>query len=292
MAKNKVLPRGLDAIFDDNSIEESRRDGVTMLRISSVEPKRDQPRKRFDSEALASLADSIAQSGVLQPILVRETADGMYSIIAGERRWRASKLAGLIEIPAIVMDADEFTASKIAMIENLQREDLNPCEEALGYSELMKNYSLTQEEIAAHIGKSRSAIANSLRLLDLPEEVLALLADGTLSAGHGRTLLGLRDRSKMLPLAEKAVNRSLSVRELEGAVKAENRVKPDAEDNAPRSATVDYIADLEEKVTTALGRRCRITSTPKKRTVTLEFTDDEDLQALLTSLCGHAPIED
>ena len=294
MAKNKGLGRGLDLIFDDNSIEESKGDGVTMLRISQVEPKRDQPRKSFDSEALASLADSIAQSGVLQPILVREGEGGMYSIIAGERRWRASKLAGLTEIPAIVMDADEFTAAKIAMIENLQREDLNPCEEALGYSDLMKKYSLTQEEIAAQIGKSRSAIANSLRLLDLPEEVLDMLADGTLSAGHGRTLLGLRDRSKIPALAERAVNRSLSVRELEAAVKAENRAKPAEEEDetGPRSATVDYIADLEEKVTTALGRRCRITSTAKKRTVTLEFTDNEDLEALLTALCGHAPIED
>lgn len=264
-----------------------------MLRISSIEPKKDQPRKKFDNEALASLADSIAQSGVLQPILVREGMEGSYTIIAGERRWRASKLAGLIEIPAIIMNADEFTAAKIAMVENLQREDLNPCEEALGYAELMKNYSLTQEEIASHIGKSRSAIANSLRLLDLPDEVLDMLADGTLSAGHGRALLGLKNKEAIIPLAEKTVVRSLSVRELEAAVKSANRAKPETEENeSPTSTKVDYIADLEEKVTTALGRRCKITATAKKRAVTLEFTDNDDLEALLTSLCGHSPIED
>lgn len=290
MARNKGLGRGLDAIFDDNSVDNNRETGATSIRISLIEPKKDQPRKQFDREALASLADSIAANGVLQPIIVRESIGGMYSIIAGERRWRASKMAGLTEIPAIIMDADELSAAKIAMIENLQREDLNPYEEALGYSELMKNYSLTQEEIATHIGKSRSAVANSLRLLDLPEDVLQMVIDGTLSAGHGRALLGLKDKSMMMAIATRAAARKLSVREVEAAVKAANR-KPAAEE-VIIPPMVNYIRDLEDKVTESLGRRCRIVNTPKKKTIQLEYTDDDDLQALLTALCGHAPIED
>ena len=221
MAKNKGLGRGIDAIFSDNSIEQTP-DAATKIRISDIEPRKDQPRKTFDKEALAGLAESIAANGVLQPILVMETAEGTYSIIAGERRWRAAKMAGLSEIPAMIMEIDEVTASKIALIENLQREDLNPCEEARGYRELMKKYDLTQEQIASGIGKSRSAVANSLRLLDLPDEVLDMIADKRLSAGHGRALLGLRDRDRILPLAERISLRNMSVRDAEAAVKKEN----------------------------------------------------------------------
>lgn len=290
MAKNRGLGRGLDAIFDDNSIETSKSESVTKIRISLIEPKKDQPRKTFDREALATLADSIAANGVLQPILVREGFGGMYTIIAGERRWRASKMAGLTEIPAVVVEADDLSAAKFAMIENLQREDLDPTEEARGYADLMEKYHLTQEEIAVQIGKSRSAVANSMRLLDLPEEVLAMVADESLSAGHGRTLLGLKDKTKIGELAEKAVAKRMSVRELEAAVKAANRAKhePEEEDD-PK---VNYLADLEEKVSTSLGRRCRIVNTGKKKTLQLEYVDDDDLYALLTSLCGHEPIED
>lgn len=292
MAKNKGLGRGLDAIFYDNSIEEEQKSekGVKNIRISMVEPKKDQPRRNFDREALASLADSIAANGVLQPIIVRESVAGMYSIIAGERRWRASKLAGLSEIPVIVVDADEFAAAKIAMIENLQREDLNPMEEALGYRDLMVNYSLTQEALSTHIGKSRSAIANSLRLLDLPDAVLEMIASGELSAGHGRALLGLRDRSAITPLAERVVLKNLSVRETEAAVKAANK-KLDEEPEEPAVPVVDYIADLETRVSSSLGRRCKITNTPKKKTIQLEFTDNDDLQALLYALCGKENID-
>lgn len=292
MARNKGLGRGLDAIFDDNSVESSKNDG-TRLRISMIDPKKDQPRRNFDREALASLADSIAANGVLQPILVRESADGRYSIIAGERRWRAAKMAGLSEIPAVVVEADELEAARYAMIENLQREDLDPTEEARGYAQLMEDFGLTQEEISIQIGKSRSAIANSLRLLELPDDVLEMVADGTLSAGHGRTLLGLRDRAEIPTLAARAVSRRMSVRELEAAVKAANRRAIfEEDDTVPAAPTVDYIADLEEKVTASLGRRCRITHTAKRRTVQLEYVDDDDLQELLTALCGHAPIED
>ena len=290
MAKNKGLGRGIDAIFEDNSIEETNH-GITSIRISMIEPKRDQPRKQFDKETLASLADSIAANGVLQPIIVRESGGGMFSIIAGERRWRASKLAGLTEIPAIVMDADELSAAKIAMIENLQRENLNPYEEALGYSELMKNYTLTQEEIAQQIGKSRSAIANSLRLLELPDEVTALLISGELSAGHARSLLGLKDKSMILPLAKRVAARNLSVREVETAVKNANKESKDSDTNA-RIASVNYLSDLESKVTENLGRRCHIIKNSKKKIVQLEYTDDDDLNDLLTKLCGKPPIED
>jgi len=291
MARNKGLGRGLDAIFDDNSVDTPHDAGVTKIRLSLIEPKKDQPRKNFDREALASLADSISANGVLQPILVREGIGGMYSIIAGERRWRAAKMAGLSEIPAVVVDADELAAAKFAMIENLQREDLDPTEEARGYAHLMDNFGLTQEEISVQIGKSRSAVANSLRLLDLPDDVLSMVADGTLSAGHGRTLLGLKDRSKITEIATRTAARKLSVRELEALVKKANRVPAEKEEKE-EIPKVNYLADLEEKVTTSLGRRCRIISTPKVKSVQLEYTDDDDLQALLTSLCGHAPIED
>ncbi|MBR4933053.1 MAG: ParB/RepB/Spo0J family partition protein, partial [Clostridia bacterium] len=202
-----------------------------------------------------------------------------------------AKLAGLTEIPVIVMDADEFMAAKIAMIENLQRENLNPYEEAKGYRDLMDNYSLTQEEIALQIGKSRSAIANSLRLLELPDEVMELIVDGTLSAGHGRALLGLRDKSQIVTMAIRAAARNLSVREVEAAVKTANK-KAAFSDDIPAVPKVNYLADLEDKVTTTLGRRCRIVNTAKKKTIQLEFTDDDDLQELLTALCGRAPIED
>ena len=291
MSKNKGLGRGLDIIFDENSVEETKKSGVMQLRISQIEPKSDQPRQNFDREALESLAESIAANGVLQPIIVREAPNGMYEIIAGERRWRASKLAGLVEIPAIVTEADDAAAAKIAMIENLQREDLNPYEEAQGYADLMKKYSLTQEEVASQVGKSRSAVANSLRLLDLPEEVVSYLISGELSAGHGRALLGLRDKAKTLALATRAIEKELSVREVESAVKAANKARDDGE-KAPVKTKVDYLSDLENKVTETLSRRCRIINTPKKKVIQLEYVDDDDLQSLLTSLCGREPIND
>lgn len=291
MARNRGLGRGLDAIFDDNSIESvGAGRGATLIRISQIEPNRDQPRKQFDKEALSSLADSISANGVLQPIIIRELPNGMYGIIAGERRWRASRLAGLSEIPAIIMDADELAGAKIAMIENLQRENLNPYEEALGYADLIRNYSLTQEEIASQIGKSRSAIANSLRLLELPEEVIEYLIRGDLSAGHGRALLGLKDKSNTLSLAQRAVARNLSVREVETAVRAANR-KSEIEEEISEPQ-VDYIADLEEKASSILGRRCKITYKANKKSVQFDYTDDDDLLNLLTAICGKSPVED
>ena len=291
MARGKGLGRGLDAIFSDNAIE-SAAAGVTELRISDVEPKKDQPRKVFDQAALSELADSIAANGVIQPILVREAENGMYTIVAGERRWRASKIAGLSEIPAIVMDVDELTASKIAMIENLQREDLNPYEEAMGYEELIRKYSLTQEEVASQIGKSRAAVANRLRLLDLPGEVLEMLTRREITAGHGIALLMLKDRDDVIPMAKRISQKNMSVRDAEAAVKRRNAAAKEKEEPEDAGEKVDYIGDLEKKVTEILGRRCRISRGPGKRVVTLDYTDLDDLEAILTKICGRSPIVD
>lgn len=256
------------------------------LRISDVEPKSDQPRKDFDPEALSQLADSIAANGVLQPILVREVGSGgMYQIIAGERRWRASKLAGLLEIPAIVMDADDLTTAQIALIENIQRTDLNPYEEACAYRDLAKGFGLTQEEVSARLGKSRSAVANSLRLLDLPDPVAELLRSGELSAGHCRALLGLKDRSNMEELAKKIVAKNLSVRETEAAVRALNKARPKKEED-DEEVRVDYTNELERRVTDLCGRYCRITSKGRRKTVTVEYGGEDDLEELLSAICG------
>ena len=294
MAKHSGLGRGLDAIFMDNSIEEEVKEsrGVTTLRISHVEPRKDQPRKVFESEALAQLADSIAMHGVIQPILVRDSGNGFYEIIAGERRWRASKLAGLTEIPALVVDADELKVAQMSIIENIQRENLNVLEEAQAYDTLMDRYGLTQEEVAEKMGKSRSAIANLLRLLDLPDEVAEMLNRGELSAGHARALLGLKDRSRMEAVAQKLILRGASVREAEALVKAENRaalVKVTLTPPAPvdeNELKVDYIAELERRIRSDLGRRVKITDNPKKKSLEIEYQDNEDLETLLTKLCG------
>jgi ParB family chromosome partitioning protein len=295
MPKKSGLGRGIDAIWNDNTIEESVRGEVQKIRTSLIEPKLDQPRQNFDAEALSQLADSIAANGVLQPILVRPSRqEGFYQIIAGERRWRASKQAGLTEIPAIVIEADELKAAQFALIENLQREDLDAWEEAAAYNKLIHDFGISQEEAAAALGRSRSAIANSLRLLDLPDEVSELLRTRQLSAGHCRALLGLRDRSRMLALAQKAVNRNLSVREVEGAVKTANREYLAAMQTAePEEETVqvDYLAELETRATSMIGRRLRIQTGKRKKIVSIEYQNDEDLEDLLRRICGNGIIE-
>ena len=293
MAKGKGLGRGLDAIFDDNAFGEESGDGVKTLRISMIDPKADQPRKNFEPEALAQLADSIAANGVLQPILVRQTGE-RYEIIAGERRFRGAKLAGLSEIPAIVVEADDLTAARYALIENLQREDLNPYEEAVAYDRLMKEFGLSQEEIAGQLGKSRSAVANSLRLLDLPDEVVKMLTDGIMTAGHGRTLLGLKDRNQIVPLAKRCISRNLSVREMEQVVKQANRIyaaeqvalEKAVENAGEEPVQVDYFASLENRFTSYTGRQCKITETRNKKIFQVEYRDNEDLEELLKHLAG------
>lgn len=290
MAKISGLGRGLENIFSDNAVEE--KSDITKLKISQIEPRSDQPRRVFEAESLAQLADSIAAHGVLQPLLVREASDGFYEIIAGERRWRASKLAGLDEVPVIVVEADELKTAQLALIENIQREDLNPIEEAMAYAELIRTYGMRQEDAARQLGKSRSAVANAVRLLDLPENVLEMIKSGELSAGHGRTLLGLNDRTKMRPLAEKIVKRNLSVREAEAAVKRENRATAAKEPaDLPYSLTVDYLADLEHRAMSASGHRIKIRSTGKRRHIEIDYSDNEDLEQLLTKLCGGALFE-
>lgn len=289
MAKKQSLGRGFNEIFLENSFPEDDKSTSERLTVSItlIDVNPDQPRKSFDSEALAGLADSISANGLLQPILVRKIND-RYEIIAGERRFRASKLAGLSEIPIIVVEADNLTASKFALIENLQREDLNPYEEASAYHTLMKEYNLSQEEISVQIGKSRSAIANSLRLLDLPEEAVKMLVDGMLTAGHGRALLGLRDRTQIVPLAQRCVNRNLSVRDVEAAVKQANRLymksREAAVDAEPLS--VDYFQSLESRFTNRTGRRCKIVESKNKKTFQLEYRDNEDLEDILKKLAG------
>ncbi|MBE6714635.1 MAG: ParB/RepB/Spo0J family partition protein [Ruminococcaceae bacterium] len=283
MAKKRALGKGLDNLFSNNDVSDSG--GITNLPIYDVEPKADQPRKNFDPDALNALADSIAKNGVLQPILVRETLGGMYQIIAGERRWRASKLAGLSEIPAIIMETDELRCAEIALIENIQREDLNPYEEAEAYSMLIQSFDLTQEEVSEKVGRSRSAVANSLRLLELPEEISTYLKDGTLSAGHCRALLGLKTRADIAPLAKTVIEKSLSVRETEAAVKAKNKAPKEKQEKI-EGLTVNYVAELEKKVTDLSGRYCKIATKGKRKTITVEYSGDGDLEALLSAICG------
>ena len=292
MAKKMSLGRGLDSIFGDNEIE-TKDSQVQKVRIGMIEPKADQPRQHFDNEALSQLADSIAIHGVLQPILVRPSSRaGFYQIIAGERRWRASKLAGLSEVPVIVVDADELQTAQFALIENLQREDLDAWEEGAAYSRLMRDFGLTQEEVSVKLGKSRSAVANSLRLLDLPEDVVELLRSKQLSAGHCRALLGLKDKEQMFALANRAVVRNLSVREVEAAVKAANRTRK--EENGPEvdgGVRVDYLAELEKRATSLIGRRVAIQAGKRKKILTVEYQTNEDLEELLVKLCGNEIIE-
>ncbi len=292
--KNSGLGRGLDAIFLDNFMEDDEKKtadgGVTSLKISLIDPKSDQPRKYFDKEALESLSESISENGVLQPILVREYAEGRYQIIAGERRFRASKLAGLSEIPAIVLEKDDKKAAEIALVENVQREDLNPLEEAFGYKALADDYNMTQEEIAERVGKSRSAVANSLRLIDLPDEILTLVASRELSAGHARTLLGVKNRDNMILLAQRAVEDDLSVRVLEEEVKRIN--KPKKEEVEEEIPVVDYFRELEIRVQSHLGRKVKIDGKGRKKTITLSYEDNEDLDEILKLLCGDGFLEE
>ena len=296
----KGLGRGLDSIFADNYIDvaaSSKEDGIQTLRISQIEPKADQPRKHFDEEALLELSDSIKRHGLLQPIIVRESenAQGYYQIIAGERRWRASKLAGLSEIPAIVMQADELEAAEIAIIENIQRQDLNPYEEAAAYKALIDQYGLTQEEVSEKVGKSRSAVANAMRLLDLPDDVIEMLKTGDISAGHARALLGLKNKDSIVDTAEQILVRSLSVRDTEALVKKLNKeyekgLLPTEEKNEDE-IEVDYIKDLEKKAMYLTGKRVKIKQKGKVSTVEIDFYGNDDLEDILIKLCGKSIIE-
>ena len=291
--KNSGLGRGLDAIFLNNSLEstnESSETKITELPISMVDPKSDQPRKSFDKESLEELAKSIEENGLLQPILVREYGNGRYQIIAGERRFRASKIAGLSDIPAIILDRDDRKVAEISLIENIQREHLNPIEEAMAFKALANEYGLTQEELSERVGKSRSAIANATRLLDLPEAVLAMVASGELSAGHGRTLLGVKNQDNLILLAKRTVELDLSVRQLEEEVKRINKPqKPEPEEE--ELPIVDYFKEMALRVQSHLGRRVEINGKGRKKSITLYYEDNEDLDELLTGICGKDFLE-
>jgi len=291
--KPSGLGKGFDNIFYDNTVEE--KGGITKLRISQIEPKADQPRRVFEGEALAELADSIAAHGVLQPILVREIADGHYQIIAGERRYRASKMAGLTEVPVIVLDKDDLETAQISLIENIQREDLNPVEEAQAYRALINSYNLTQEEVSLKVGKGRSTITNALRLLDLGDDALAMLNAGELSAGHARALLSLKDKAKETSTAAKIVALGLSVRAAEDLVRKENKQTQKEEiegESVPEiGLEIDYYAELSKKAMDLIGRRVKINHKGVAKTVSISYEDNEDLEILLRKLCGDDIIE-
>ena len=279
MAKKGGLGTGLAAIFHDNARADDG--GAVELNINKLEPNRGQPRKEFSEEAMRELADSIAQHGVLQPLLVRPLLSGGYQIVAGERRWRASRMAGLATVPALIRELTDSEVMQIALIENLQREDLKPLEEAQGYQALMEEFGFTQDEISKSVGKSRPAVTNALRLLNLPEAVRGMLARGDLSAGHARTLLSFKDEAAMLTAAKRVVAEGLSVRELEKMAKKANAEKPEAVRSTRR---IRYYDEAELALRDTLNRVVHVGGTKKKGVLTIEFYGEEDLKNLLSDL--------
>ena len=292
MAKVKKggLGRDFNSLFEDNFID-TKKNAAEVLRISDIEPNPDQPRKHFDETELMALSASIAEYGLLQPIVVTESKilPGTYVIIAGERRWRASRMAGLDEIPCVIFDGDDLAAAQVSLVENIQRSDLNPIEEAMGYRALIERFGMTQDSVAQKIGKSRPAITNALRLLELPEEVFHYIADCKLSAGHARTLLGLNDKSGIPALAQRVIDEALTVRELEAEVKRLNnptlvktKPKPPVDEQ-----TAVYMEQLERRAVELSGRRVKIKDLGVgKRRIEIDFDDTDDLSELLLSLCG------
>ena len=284
------LGRNYFSILEDNMFE-AKKDSVTTIKVGDIEPRRDQPRKQFDDESLQMLADSIAIHGVLQPIIVRENKNfpDTYEIIAGERRWRAAKMAGVSDMPVVIVDGDDLKIAQIALVENVQREDLNPVEEAFAYQDLIEKFNLTQEQLSKEVGKSRSAIANMLRLTALPEEVLELLRDEKITSGHARALLALESDEHMILIANRIVNEDLSVRRVEEIVRRILVQKDVQELEVNRTETLQrrvYIRDLERRAMDRLGRRVKINQTAKKKTVELTFDNDSDLEEVLCLLCG------
>lgn len=278
--KQSGLGRGLGALIEDNGFD-APDGGVRSLPLRRIEPNPLQPRREFDPEALQALADSISAHGVIQPLTVRETPSGYYQIIAGERRWRAARMAGLEEVPVLVVEADDRTVMELALIENLQREDLNPMEEAAGYRTLADDYQMTQEEIADRVGKSRAAVANSLRLLSLSDELADMVRSGKLTPGHARALLSLKDEKLRLQAAQRIIALQLSVRQAETLCR--NLAKP-KEVPKPQTLQVDYISDCERSLSRKLGRRVRIINGKRKGHFELEFYGPEDLNRLLFAL--------
>ncbi len=281
MAIQKGLGRGLGALLGDFDEKPQENSPYKLLPLHKVEPNRSQPRQDFDEEELAALAESIRTHGLIQPLTVRQLDTGYYQIIAGERRWRAARLAGLSEIPAVIVEADDRKTMELALIENLQRQDLNPVEEALGYQRLVNDYGLTQDEAAQRVGKSRPAVANALRLLSLCPPVLEKVRDGSLSAGHARAILSLKTEKKQLEAAQKIMALGLSVRQAELLCRNMSK-EPAAPVEQPLH--VDYLAECEKSLSKRLGRGVKIVSGKRKGRFELEYYGQEDLQILLDAL--------
>lgn len=281
--KKSGLGRGIDSLLLDNSLEENNSAQAVKLNIMDIEPNKEQARKQFDEQALSELADSISEHGVLQPLLVRPLIGGGYQLIAGERRWRASRLAGLTQVPVIIKELSDTEAAVISLIENLQREDLNPVEEALGFASLMKDFNLTQEEAAQKVGKSRPAVANALRLLKLPEKVLDMIRENKLSAGHARALAAIEDKKTVIAAANLIAEKGLSVREAEKLVKtltAEKKTKP------ARKTRNSFFDEVELSLNQSLGRKAKVITNGNKESGTLElaFYDKDDLARIAAVL--------
>ena len=283
MALERGLGRGLGALLGDAALQ-SQEGGSLSLPISQVEPGLKQPRKRFDEDSLQDLADSIRTHGVIQPLTVRRLASGYYQIIAGERRWRAAKIAGLTEIPAVIIEADDRKVMELGLIENLQREDLNPVEEANGYKVLMEEYGLTQEEVAQRVGKSRPAVANALRLLALPDPVHQLLEEGKLSAGHARAILAAPTGELQKKLAQKVIAEDLSVRQTEALAKRLAAGEKEPPSPPPGPDLSIYLRAAEKSLAARFGRKVNIISGKKKGKIELEYYNPEDLNTLLDLL--------
>ena len=283
MAKKSGLGKGLDALFEDN-INESQ--GTQTIRMSEIEPNKSQPRRHFDENAITTLADSIRQHGLIQPILVRSTGTG-YQIVAGERRWRACRMLGMSEIPAVVKEFSDSETAQIALIENIQREDLNPIEEAAAYKELMENYDMTQEELSKAVGKSRSAIANAVRLLNMPEKVQELLRKGELSAGQAKAIAAAESEEQMIDLAERAANGQITVRAIEKllAQKDEEQKEEPAKADTEKKQAMNYLTEMEISLHETLSRKVKINSKDgKKGTITIDFFDPDDLSDIASKL--------
>lgn len=280
MAVQKGLGKGLGALLGESSLQPEPQEGAKLLPLRKIEPNPDQPRRSFEENALQELAESIRMHGLIQPLTVRKLPNGYYQIIAGERRWRAARIAGLEEIPVTVIEADDKKAAELALIENLQRTDLSPIEEAEGYRRLMAEYGMTQEQAAACVGKSRPAIANALRLLNLPQSLLTLVENGSLSAGHARALLTLQTESEQLAAAQKVQNLQLSVRQTEALCK---RLSKPERVPKPKPETL-YLAECEKTLKRSLGRGVRIHAGKNKGKIELEYYDANDLQSLYEAL--------
>lgn len=275
----KKLGKGFESLFDDNSFDDD--ENVSTLKLTDIEPNKDQPRKNFDIEALKTLADSIRLNGIIQPLLVRQLPDGSYQIVAGERRWRAAKMAGLTEVPVFVKELTDQQTQQIALIENLQRENLNPIEEALGYKELIEKYDMTHEEVAKVVGKARASISNSLRLLELPEAIRDLVENKDLSAGHAKVLLSVKDNKNVVDLAFKAATKEVSVRELERMVK--NLDKPEKEEK-PKDR---FYTEAEISLSAALGTAVRVVPGKKKNVLEIDFFSNEELSEIINKLAKN-----